>query len=233
MVPSKVALIFGNGRAAEQMARILCSTGQQVTVVGEKGEFEARFRQQLKADIQTRHPFVFLDDLKNQQDLFEARLSRLQFAKDVGDLEADIELIVDAGNGGQGFGEARNKFPKVPCATLVNQKAEASSSENILLFLQADPQCIQLRLFEPLESTRIYEILAQPRSEKASVKKLREILQKAGIIEVTANEGEQASALIKNWQKTMQPLECLESEVEDLLSEHSTDANARRHTVMH
>ncbi|CAJ0960200.1 unnamed protein product, partial [Mesorhabditis belari] len=220
---SKVSVIFGSGRCAEHMARILFSTGERVAIVNGKPEFEGRIREKMKSDIQTAMPFIFPDDLRNQQELFESRLSRLQFAQDFSSIEGEVELIVHADNSSQQeILKARSLFPKTPIASLASLNSQ-----------EADQYMVELKLFEPLESNKIIEIRSQPKTQKVVLQKIRELLNKAGILEVNAIEAEKVNALIKAWQKNAQPVECLENDMETLLSSYPTDASARRHTVMH
>ncbi|GMT14216.1 hypothetical protein PFISCL1PPCAC_5513 [Pristionchus fissidentatus] len=186
-----VAVVVGAGRAAESITKLLLNSGSKVALVGSKPTTQSNLITALKEEAEEAVPFMFVDDLKHQEDHVRRRLARVSFHNDMGSILEDVKIVFDAQESRKKdiVHATRSLFPRTPVASL-------SSSSSISL---EDNLHLGLHLYEPVQITKIAQIVHKRDSDSAALLTLRATLENAGIHEITASEAREADEAMSAW----------------------------------
>ncbi|KAF8363348.1 hypothetical protein PRIPAC_90271 [Pristionchus pacificus] len=152
-----VAVVVGAGRAAESITKLLLNSGSKVALVGSKPTTQSNLISALKEEAEEAVPFMFVDDLKHQEDHVRRRLARVSFHNDMGSILEDVKIVFDADESKKEdiVYATRSMFPRTPVASLLSS-ATISLKDNLHL---------GLHLYEPVQITKIAQITASEARE--------------------------------------------------------------------
>ncbi|CAI4229669.1 unnamed protein product [Auanema sp. JU1783] len=176
-------LILGSDRLAFTMARLLCSAGEKVCLLGSKQK--TIMKEILQSDVERDCPFQFVDDLKNQEHLLQKRLSNIQFYEKMEEIGKDLKAVVVTNENAHKLDI--HSFGSVPIANF-NWKNLSTSN------------FIDVEAYPPLEITKMAQILVQPTTDPVALSCIRALFEKAGITEITREQANTADEML---QKSM------------------------------
>uniref|UniRef100_A0A1I7XBF1 Shikimate_DH domain-containing protein n=1 Tax=Heterorhabditis bacteriophora TaxID=37862 RepID=A0A1I7XBF1_HETBA len=169
------AVVIGHGKLAEVMAKMLCSSGTPVAVLGGKQKTQQNIEAMLQAEVEEAIPFQFIDDLRVK--FIESSISERRRKTLLIFIETDSILL-------------RTAHSFIPFAT-VARTGDVEIS---------DSQHVSLHLYDPIEITKIAQIRSSSSTDPSSLARVRGILQKVGIVEVNTEQGDNADRMLNDWR---------------------------------